>query len=161
MSSCSRNVTLSSTSQQPAAPSITTSKPAETATQGTELTRTESGNFGPTVIPFPLMTTVDVPTSAPVPWPDVMTYTEQTYQINVNLGQEFAIGMFANGPFGFWPNNVNTTFIYLLADQMVQYPPEPNMYGTDWFLFAAIKTGETEINFNGGSYTKSFMINVA
>jgi hypothetical protein len=42
----------------------------------------------------PPVKTADVPAPAPLNLSNVATYTEQTYQIDVLVGQEFAIGMF-------------------------------------------------------------------
>ena len=104
-------------------------------------------------------TTRTIPAPAPAPWSDATAYTEKTDQIKVQLGDEFAIGMFATSASNYAESNDNTV-INLLANQMVQYQPGAlNMYGTQWFLYSAIKTGATTISFSyPGGYTKSFAI---
>ena len=108
-----------------------------------------------------ITTTRTIPAPAPAPWSDVTTYTEQADQIKVHLGDEFAIGMFATSSSNFTESNDNTV-INLLANQMVKYQISGvNIYGTQWFLFSAIKTGETNITFNyPGGYSKSFGITI-
>jgi hypothetical protein len=108
---------------------------------------------------FPPFTTRNVPLPAPVPWSNIPTYTEQTYEIHVKVGEEFAIGMFATMQINFGESN-DQSFINEEDDQMVPYPSGTlNMYGTEWFMFKAIKKGVTEMYFNYPlEYTKVFKI---
>lgn len=136
-SACSNiftNATISSASSQPQAPS------------------------------FPTFKTRDVPPPALAPWAGVTTYTEQTYQINAEVGQNFAIGKFLT-------NGVNALatreshdpkYIEFVDDETIPYDNATlNHYGTKWFLFKAIKAGKTEINFNAPlEYFKVFSISI-
>lgn len=126
---------------------------------------------------FPPQTTRNVIAPAPVPWPNVRTFTEQTYIIKVNVNEQFAIGMEATDNLKFTESN-NGEYISKIDENMVAYSPNgttwteplpsgvtdipPNTltaYGTDWFLFKAIKSGTTEIVFQYPlEYTKLFKI---
>lgn len=110
---------------------------------------------------FPPSTVRDVPSPAPVPWPDVKTYTEQTYEINISTGKEFAIGMFATMDFNFIESH-DPGIINLMDDKMVEYHPGAlNKFGTDWFLYKTTKAGSTEIIFQYPlEYTKIFKISI-
>jgi len=110
---------------------------------------------------FPPFTTRNVPLPAPVPWSNIPTYTEQTYEIHAKVGEEFAIGMFATMQINFGESN-DQSFINEEDDQMVPYPSGTlNMYGTEWFMFKAIKKGVTEMYFNYPlEYTKVFKISI-
>ena len=109
---------------------------------------------------FPPATARDVPAPAPCPWPDVKTYTEQTYEIDASVGEEFAIGMFATMDFKYSERH-DINFVWQAAvDQLVKYDPvDLNKYGTDWFLYRATRAGTTEIDFHYPlEYTKVFKI---
>ena len=110
---------------------------------------------------FPPFTTRNVPLPAHVPWSNIPTYTEQTYEIHAKVGEEFAIGMFATMQINFGESN-DQSFINEEDDQMVPYQPSTlNMYGTEWFMFKAIKKGVTEMYFNYPlEYTKVFKISI-
>jgi hypothetical protein len=110
---------------------------------------------------FPPFTTRNVPLPAAVPWSNIPTYTEQTYEIHAKVGEEFAIGMFATMQINFGESN-DQSFINEEDDQMVPYQHSSlNMYGTEWFMFKAIKKGVTEMYFNYPlEYTKVFKISI-
>jgi len=110
---------------------------------------------------FPPVTVRDVPVPAPVPWHNITTYTEQTYQIEARDGEEFAIGMFATMSINFEESN-DQNFIDKVDDKMVEYQPSTlSKYGTEWFLFKAINKGDTEIVFHYPlEYTKIFKISI-
>jgi hypothetical protein len=110
---------------------------------------------------FPPFTTRNVPLPAPVPWSNIPKYTEQTYEIHAKVGEEFAIGMFATMQINFGESN-DQSFINEEDDQMVPYQTSTlNMYGTEWFMFKAIKKGVTEIYFNYPlEYAKVFKISI-
>ena len=74
---------------------------------------------------FPPFTTRNVPLPAPVPCSNIPTYTEQTYEINAKVGEEFAIGMFATMQINFGESN-DQSFINEEDDQMVPYQPAPS-----------------------------------
>ena len=76
---------LTACKPQTTSPSQKTSPKQTTSTSLT----TDAGTI------FPPVTVRDVPVPAPVPWHNITTYTEQTYQIEARDGEEFAIGMFA------------------------------------------------------------------
>lgn len=119
------------------------------------------GNSTTTPYLFPPFTTRNVQLPAPVPWSNIPTYTEQTYEIHAKVGEEFAIGMFATMQINFGESN-DQSFINEEDDQMVPYKSGTiNMYGTEWFMFKAIKKGVTEIYFNYPlEYTKVFKISI-
>ena len=140
---------------------LTACKPQTTSptqTTPTSLT-TEVGTIVGTI--FPPVTVRDVPSPATVPWHNMTTYTEQTYQIEAKAGEEFAIGMFATMSINFEESN-DQNFIDKVDDKMVEYQPStPNKYGTEWFLFKAINKGDTEIVFHYPlEYTKIFKISI-
>ncbi len=109
---------------------------------------------------FPTTTVRDIPAPAPCPWPGVAVYTEQTYEIDVKAGDQFAIGMFASLDYGFNESHDGRFLAEVAPDRMVKYQPtELNRYGTDWFLFKATKPGATDIIFRYPlEYTKDFKI---
>ena len=101
-----------------------------------------------------------VPPPAPVPWPDVANYIAKTNQINVKVGEEFAIGMYASILPAQFTKSFDQNYIGLIDDQVVDYLPVTTE-GTEWFLFKAIKPGTTEIVFQYPlEYTKTFKITI-
>jgi len=110
---------------------------------------------------FPPFTTRNVPLPAPVPWSNIPTYTEQTYEIHAKVGEEFAIGMFATMQINFRVSD-NQSFTNEEDEQMVLYQSGTlSMYGTEWFMFKAIKKGVTEMYFYYPlEYTKVFEISI-
>jgi hypothetical protein len=114
------------------------------------------------VIGWPPVKTRDVPAPAPLNLPNVATYTEQTYQIDVAVGQEFAIGMFEGMAGDLANDSHDSEYIELLGYTTVLYdPPSLNHYGTQWFLYKALKGGKTEILFRAPiEYNKVFSINI-
>ena len=142
---------LTACKPQTTSPSQKTSPKQTTSTSLT----TDAGTI------FPPVTVRDVPVPAPVPWHNITTYTEQTYQIEARDGEEFAIGMFATMSINFEESN-DQNFIDKVDDKMVEYQPSTlNNYGTEWFLFKAINKGDTEIVFHYPlEYTKIFKISI-
>ena len=153
---------LSSCTQVNNSPSIqspaSTSQPANSSTVSPVVSSIQTDSY---FSQFQPTTVRDVPSPAPVPWSDVVTYTEQTYHIEAKVGEEFAIGMFASSDFHFMESH-DSTFISKLDDHMVEYQPSTlNNYGTDWFLFKTLKTGDTELVFQYPlEYTKLFDISI-
>jgi len=142
---------LTACKPQTTSPSQKTSPKQTTSTSLT----TDAGTI------FPPVTVRDVPVPAPVPWHNITTYTEQTYQIEAKDGEEFAIGMFATMSITFGESN-DQNFIDKVDDKMVEYQPSTlSKYGTEWFLFKAINKGDTEIVFHYPlEYTKIFKISI-
>jgi len=142
---------------------LTACKPQTTSpTQTTSTSLTTTTDVGTIVgTIFPPLTVRDVPAPAPVPWHNITTYTEQTYQIEAKDGEEFAIGMFATMSINFEESN-DQNFIDQVDDKMVEYQPSTlKKYGTEWFLFKAINKGDTEIVFHYPlEYTKIFKISI-
>lgn len=93
---------------------------------------------------FPPVTACDVPPPAPVPWLNVTTYTEQTYQIEAKVGEEFAIGMYATVLPTQFDKSYDPNYVNLIADQVVYYQPSTTE-GTEWLLFIATKEGNTNM----------------
>lgn len=117
---------------------------------------------GPDFPTFPPVTARPVPSPAPVPWPDVPTYTEATYQIKAEVGQQFAIAMFETLPGVPFSKSYDSARLTLVDDRVIAYPPDDlRKYGTEWFLFKAIKAGDTVITFQYPvEYTKLFSISI-
>jgi len=115
----------------------------------------------PDALVFPPTLVRDVPDPTPVPWPGVVTYTEHTYEIKVNAGDEFAIGMFATIQLNFMESH-DPNILDLVDNRIVEYDPGAlNKYGTDWFLYKAINKGKTEIVFQYPlEYTKLFSVTI-
>jgi hypothetical protein len=102
----------------------------------------------------------DVPPPAPVPWPDIANYIATTNQINVTVGEEFAIGMYASGLPAQFTKSFDQNYLALVDDQVVDYLPVTTE-GTEWFLFKAINPGTTEIVFQYPlEYMKTFKITI-
>lgn len=118
------------------------------------------GNSVSKVVPltFATVTAMGVPDPAPVPWSDITTYTEETYEINAKVGEEFAIGMYATVLPQRFMKSFDQNYISLIDDQVVEYQSSTSE-GTEWFLFKATKKGNTEIIFQYPlEFTKIFKI---
>jgi hypothetical protein len=79
-----------------------------------------------------------VPDPAPVPWSDITTYTEETYEINAKVGEEFAIGMYATVLPQRFMKSFDQNYISLIDDQVVEYQSSTSE-GTEWFLLRQLK----------------------
>ena len=138
--STNTDITSISTVTTASTPTIITTSSAFNTTS----TSTQTSFTAPT---FPTATVItDVPPPAPVPWSNVATYTETTYQINARVGEEFAIGMYATILPGQFTKSYDQNYISLIDDQVVDYLPVTTE-GTEWFLFEATREGTTDILF--------------
>ncbi len=113
---------------------------------------------------FPTHKTRNVPLPAPAPWMGAATYTEQTYKIDVKVGQKFAIGMHVTNEY-IAPSIIEShdiNYMELIGSETVPYDaPVLNNYGTKWFLFKAIKAGKTEVNYSAPlEYFKVFSVSI-
>jgi hypothetical protein len=85
------------------------------------------------------------------PWPDVEVFYDETIPINVELWDKFIIGydyyhnLFAmfDVTYDRYPNSVN---LLEEAKESTSEPSEPpGLNGVKWFLFQAIKEGDTQV----------------
>lgn len=85
------------------------------------------------------------------PWPDAEVFYDETAPINVNLWDKFIIGydyyhnLFAMFDVAYdrYPNSIN---LLEEAQESTSEPSEPpGINGVKWFLFQAIKEGDTQI----------------
>jgi len=112
---------------------------------------------------FPTWTTANVPEPAPVPWDGVKAYSERTYEIEVSVGDEFAIGIFETGSYAnLITKSYNYELISLVDTEEVLYQPTAvNHYGTVWFLFKATSAGKASIIFTAPlEYIKLFVVSI-
>jgi hypothetical protein len=111
---------------------------------------------------WPPLKTANAPAPAPLNLPNVATYTEQTYQIDVLVGQEFAIGMFELIPGVLADDSYDSNYLESLGYATVPYDtPTLNHYGTQWFRYIALRNGKTEILFSEPlEYHKVFSISI-
>ena len=143
------------------AATITHTTTATTPSGSTMTPPSTSAATADTVTTLPQTSFVEVvPPPAPVPWPDVANYIAKTNQINVKVGEEFAIGMYASILPAQFTKSFDPNYIVLVDDQVVDYLPVITE-GTEWFLFKAINPGTIEIVFQYPlEYTKTFKITI-
>ena len=94
--------------------------------------------------------TAGIPITTQSPWPDVPVYADVTEVIKIKTGGEFAFG-FETGtmlPLG-WDETHDENMVSLVDRELVM--DQTSIYGTTggttWFLFKALKPGETRITF--------------
>lgn len=85
----------------------------------------------------------------PPPWTSVNYYFDANKTIIAKVGEEFAIGfdtLLALG--GYWEETHDEEMLATMDRELVMYEPAPlTRRGTTWFLFKALKAGETQITF--------------
>jgi len=110
--------------------------------------------------------TAGIPITIQSPWPDVPIYTDVTQLIKTRTGGEIAFGFETGTRLGLgWDEAHDENMISLVDQELVMN--QTGISGTTWFLFKALKQGETRITFiygHGGggpaADTKEFHIEV-
>jgi predicted secreted protein len=85
------------------------------------------------------------------PWPDAEVFCDETVTIKVNLWDKFVIGYDYHGnlfamfdvTYDRYPNSVN--LLEEARESTSESPEPPGLNGVQWFLFQAIKEGDTQI----------------
>jgi len=107
-----------------------------------------------------------IPIMTQSPWPDVPVYSDVTQVIKIKTGSEIAFGFETGTRLGLgWDETLDDNLISLVDRELVMN--QTGINGTTWFLFKALKPGETQITFaygHGGSGpvadTKVFLIEI-
>lgn len=88
----------------------------------------------------------------PPEWPKVNVYTHNNSVIYTRVNEEFVIGLKGANPRTSldWVSTVDRNMIALVDDQLPGFDPQAPRSATHWYLFKALKSGETEILFHGG-----------
>jgi predicted secreted protein len=110
--------------------------------------------------------TAGVPITTQPPWPDVPVYDDANQVIKVKTGGESAFGFETGTRLGLgWDENHDDNLVSLVGRELVM--DQTGISGTTWFLFKALKPGETRITFvyghgGGGPVvdTKEFRIEI-
>ena len=113
--------------------------------------------------------TRQVPSPAPVPWQGITAYDEKTYRIEAKAGQDFAIGILISVPQLLGKLSYDEqSFLTLVERQVVACVTEPpsgdygQCYGTEWFLFKAIRAGKVNLRFDYPiGYVKLYEISIS
>jgi predicted secreted protein len=89
---------------------------------------------------------VGAPITSRSPWPDVPVYSDVTQVIKTETGGEFAFGFETGTRLGLgWDETHDDSMVSLMDRELVMN--QTGINGTTWFLFKALKPGETEITF--------------
>jgi len=107
-----------------------------------------------------------IPITTQSPWPDVPVYSDVTQVIKTRTGAEFAFGFETGTRLGLgWDETHDDNLVSLVNRELVM--DQTGISGTTWFLFKALKPGETRITFvygHGGggpvADTKVFLIEI-
>jgi len=105
-----------------------------------------------------------VPITVQSPWPDVLVYTDVTQVIKIKAGNEFAFGFETGTRLGLgWDETHDDNLVSLENRELVM--DQTGISGNTWFLFKALKPGETRITFIYGqgdtvTNTKEFRIEI-
>lgn len=88
-----------------------------------------------------------IPITVQSPWPDVPVYTDVTQVIKIKTGGEFAFGFETGTRLGLgWDETHDDNLVSLENRELVM--DQTGISGTTWFLFKALKPGETRITFS-------------
>jgi len=107
-----------------------------------------------------------IPITTQSPWPDVPVYADVSQVIKIKPGGEFAFGFETGTRLGLgWDETHDDNILSLVDRELVM--DQTGISGTTWFLFKALKPGETRITFiygHGGieraNDTKVFLIEI-
>jgi predicted secreted protein len=110
--------------------------------------------------------TAGVPITTQSPWPDVSVYIDVTQVIKTRTGDEIAFGFETGTRLGLgWNETHDENMVSLVDRELVMN--QTGISGTTWFLFKALKPGESRITFvygHGGggpvADTKEFRIEI-
>ena len=90
--------------------------------------------------------TAGIPITIQSPWPDVPVYTDVTQVIKTGTGGEIAFGFETGTRLGLgWDETHDENMVSLVDRELVMN--QTGISGTTWFLFKALKPGETRITF--------------
>lgn len=107
-----------------------------------------------------------IPITTQSPWPEVPVYSDVTQVIKTRTGGEIAFGFETGTRLGLgWDETHDDNILSLVDRELVM--DQTGISGTTWFLFKALKPGETRITFvygHGGggpvADTKVFLIEI-
>jgi hypothetical protein len=102
-----------------------------------------------------------ITTTKQIPWFDIPTYTF-TEKITVSVGEEFAIALYITPMFeGLWNETYDGNLIVLLESKYKDHATSiPSRAGDQYFIFKALKQGNTEIKFVSSRDERSFQIEI-
>jgi predicted secreted protein len=81
------------------------------------------------------------------PWSDVNIYSNTTQTIKVKTSEELAFGFDTSPRLGLsWDEKHGENFLSLVDSEMILVQPQL-FGGKTWYLFKALKTGNTQIPF--------------
>ena len=87
-----------------------------------------------------------IPITTQAPWPNVPVYADVMQVIKTKTGGEFAFGFDTGTRLGMgWDETHDDNMVSLVDTELVM--DQTGISGTTWFLFKALKWGETEITF--------------
>jgi len=103
-----------------------------------------------------------IPITTQSPWPDVPVYSDVTQVIKIKTGSEIAFGFETGTRLGLgWDETHDDNLISLVDRELVMN--QTGINGTTWFLFKALKPGETQITFaygHGGTVTNEMVFRI-
>ena len=96
----------------------------------------------------PVTYTVDPSRVAQAPWLATPTYTDPAQPITVARGDSFAIGLYVVPRLGeHWVAEFDDSTLSNPNQEIVFLDPKTYVDGTAWFMFNALKAGDTKISF--------------
>lgn len=107
---------------------------------------------GSTLAPSSTLSSDSVTTETQQPWPELSVYDDETSTITVKTGERFVIVYDGDDPlsFSFMEETHDYVMISFLGKEETQATPLGDR--TFWFLFEALKPGNTQINIKQLSY---------